>query len=1084
MKKPPKINRFNVMQTVLMVLMLVLVGRLFKLTIIDGDKYRYVADNKRVKEIKITAPRGNIYDRNGKILAGTKPSYAVKLFKDDLSRAKLEDKNAMFTDLVRILEEEGSPYVKSFPIEINALVYHSEVEYYKNETTPTDRVLDLIFEHELTRPILEAYTEEGGYFYAPIASVLHSLDLKGIDVPVHIEKNAGLHLEYDGGKETEEFFRKNGFERSSDPIDAINALVKEDRSTFRKILTQPLGRKLVYEILSARGLGKEIELKDKVLTYDEEIRIIKSQLNKDFPEITAESDVKDDFFAIVKKQGLATLLTTAYQNGETTVIPAQILIDELMAKGVDVPVLVTEPVSGKVSIEFIKKTTFSRDLPLDRLIAIAKEQKVLKDFILSDEIAPYAQSAILDAGVNPRINVRAWEYTPIKNKKDMMERYDFEETPTMDELFTAMKEYYDYENESDYIARGVLALHDRLLSQGHYGYAPITLTYGLSHEAVARIEEAIPSNRGIEVSVEPIRYYPERDLAAHVIGYLGKIAQEEEIKSYVEELGYDPDDIIGKTGVEESYESVLRGKKGKKTVEIDVVGNRTDTLEEIAPEPGDNVFLTIDAELQKTAHDALTKTLALVQEGTPWEDEWGVVPFATNGGTPYYNANAGAVVVMNVKTGEILAKANAPTFNLNPFSTGITESDWQALFPPNENDVIAPRPLYDIAMQTAVQPGSIFKLSSTLAAFEKGLSPDEQIFDSGVLTIGDTKFACHVWDPVGQNTHGWVDSRAAIEHSCNYYYYALALGKNQSSGQETGVKLEIDDLIEMAKKLGLGEKTGIEVHSPAENPGLVPDPAAKLRIRKKQLTDFLENNLEKYYEEGYRYNKNDVTWSIHTITSWLDETPVRSREEVLEELTDLHFVAETPLPGQRAGLADIIKYDYLEQANWDITDTLNVIIGQGPNAYTPLQMARYICCFANGGYKVKAHVISKVMNPDNTEIIEQTVPEKERIDLKDPRHLQPILEGMLLAKDVSGKTFVNFPMKVGVKTGTAQNTAINPNTGQMYDNYGWFLAFAPYDDPEIAIATILFQGGSGVNAAPLNRAIIAHYFGMKPEANP
>lgn len=352
--------------------------------------------------------------------------------------------------------------------------------------------------------------------------------------------------------------------KSTDPIEAINELVRDDRSTFRKILSQPLGRKLVYDILTSRGLAKEIELKDKVLVYDEEIRIIKSQLNKDFSEITAESDVKDDFFAIVKQTGLSTLLTSAYPVGDKTVVPAQILIDKLMAKGIEVPVLVTEPVSGKVSIEFIKKTTFSRDLPLDRLISIAKEQKILKEFILSDEIAPYAQAAILDTGVNPRINVRAWEYTPIKNKKDMLERYKFKEAPSMDELFKAMKEYYDYENESDYIARGVLALHDRLLSQGHYGYAPITLTYGLSHEAVARIEEAIPSNRGIEVSVEPIRYYPERDLAAHVIGYLGKISQEGEIKSYVDELGYDPDDIIGKTGIEESYESVLRGKKAKK----------------------------------------------------------------------------------------------------------------------------------------------------------------------------------------------------------------------------------------------------------------------------------------------------------------------------------------------------------------------------------------------------------------------------------------------------------------------------------------------------------------------------------------
>ena len=184
--------------------------------------------------------------------------------------------------------------------------------------------------------------------------------------------------------------------------------------------------------------------------------------------------------------------------------------------------------------------------------------------------------------------------------------------------------------------------------------------------------------------------------------------------------------------------------------------------------------------MQKVAHDALRKTLLCLQNGENFSSEWGEAPLATNEGTPYYNANAGAVVVMDIKTGEILAKVNDPTFNLNPFATGISASDWKALFPENEKDAIAPRPLYDIAMQTAVQPGSIFKLCSTLAAFEKGLSPDEMILDSGVVTIGDTDFGCHIWNDK-KATHGWVDSRLAIQESCNYYFYALALGKNQTT---------------------------------------------------------------------------------------------------------------------------------------------------------------------------------------------------------------------------------------------------------------------------------------------------------------
>ena len=655
-----------------------------------------------------------------------------------------------------------------------------------------------------------------------------------------------------------------------------------------------------------------------------------------------------------------------------------------------------------------------------------------------------------------------------------------EEDVSMDELFQSMKEYYALEAESDYIARGVLSLHDRLWQQGHYGYAPITLTYGLTQEGVARIEEAIPNNKGIEVSIEPIRYYPEKDLAAHVIGYLGRISQEDEISKYIDELGYSSDELIGKTGIEESFEEYLHGKKGSRKVEIDVLGNTTDTLEETLPEPGSNVFLTIDSELQKVAHDALHTTLICLQNGENFPSEWGEGPLATKGGVPYYNANAGAVVVMNVKTGEILAKVNDPTFNLNPFSTGISTSDWEALFPEREDDAIAPRPLYDIAMQTAVQPGSIFKLCSTLAAFEKGQNPDSLILDSGVVTIGDTDFGCYLWNEK-KATHGWVDSRLAIQESCNYYYYALALGENQTTKEPTDVKITIDDIIDMARKLGMDEPTGIEINNPRESSGLVPDTEAKVRIRKKQLQEFLAENIEKYFEEDYRYNQNDVKWSIHTIVSWLDEPESLPREEVVEGLEDLHLEPEKPLEGEQRGLTDIIKYDYLDQAKWDITDTLNVVIGQGPNAYTPLQMVRYMSAIVNGGYKLQARVVDKVMNADNSEIIEETHPSKVKIDLKDPNHLVPIMEGMLQAKNVSGPIMNSLPMEVGIKTGTAENTAINPNTGMSYDNYAWFLSFAPYDDPEIAIATILFQGGSGINAAAINREIIAAYFHLDPK---
>lgn len=1075
-----KMDRFQIMKIVLILMMLILLGRLFSIMIIKGEEYRYIADNKRVKTITLSAPRGNIYDRNGKLLAGTKLSFAVKLYKDELSQVELKEKNQMFKDLAYYLEEEGTAYIEKFPITFHAFIYPSEDIYYKEKQSPTSKVIDIIFENNLQNEVLNAYTSEGGFDFAIVKSVINSLDLKGITIPVRVSTKSGLDLEYIEGKELEEFLLRNHFSKKTSPMEAIYSLVKDDKSTFYKVLDQPLGRKLAYSILQAHKLEANILLADKVLAYDEEYRIQKGHLHQLFPQINAKTDVKEDFIAVVTSAGLGNLLQSYYTlKDETKFIPIDILFELLKNKGVQLPVTYTLKGKNQVDIQFVKKTPFSRELPIDRLIRIAKEQNVLNDFILDQRVAPYAQSAVLETGINPKINVKLWEYTAKKDKSDLLERYKQKDASDMDALFHAMKEYYDLECDSDYIARGVLSFYDRLMEQGHYGYVPITLTYGLTQEGVSRIEEAIPNNKGIEVSIEPIRYYPERDLAAHVIGYMGKISQEEEIKKYVEELGYSSDEMIGKTGIEESYEEILHGKKGMKKVEIDVMGNRTKTLEEVSPEQGGNVFLAIDSDLQKVAHDALRKTLLCLQNGENFSSEWGEAPLATNEGTPYYNANAGAVVVMDIKTGEILAKVNDPTFNLNPFATGISASDWKALFPENEKDAIAPRPLYDIAMQTAVQPGSIFKLCSTLAAFEKGLSPDEMILDSGVVTIGDTDFGCHIWNDK-KATHGWVDSRLAIQESCNYYFYALALGENQTTHQPTGVQLTIDDLISMAKKLGLGEPTGIEINNPQEVSGLVPDPDSKIQIRKKQLEEFLTKTIEKYFEKDYQFNDNDIKWSIHTIVSWLDEKDVLSREKVVEGLEDLHLEAETPLKNEKVGLADIIKYDYLNQSSWDITDTLNVIIGQGPNAYTPLQMVRYMSVFANGGYKLKARVVGKVMNKDNTEILEQTAPAKVKVDIKDPAHLKPILEGMHQAKNVSGVILNSIPMEVGIKTGTAENLAINPNTGRNYDNYAWFLCFAPYEEPKIAIATILFQGGSGINAAALNREIIAKYFNLKP----
>ena len=204
-----KLNRFQIMRIFLVLMMAILLVRLFKITIIDGEKYRYAADNVRVKEYSISAPRGNIYDRNGKLLAGTKSSFVIKLFKDELNTLELSEKNDMFKDLVYYLEEEGAPYVNNFSIIFHAFTYRDTDTYFREKTSPTVKALDIIFEEELQREILEATTSEGGFNYAVVNGVLNSLDKKGITVPVRVNAEGSLSLEYIEGKELTEFRNRN-----------------------------------------------------------------------------------------------------------------------------------------------------------------------------------------------------------------------------------------------------------------------------------------------------------------------------------------------------------------------------------------------------------------------------------------------------------------------------------------------------------------------------------------------------------------------------------------------------------------------------------------------------------------------------------------------------------------------------------------------------------------------------------------------------------------------------------------------------------------------------------------------------------
>ena len=410
------------------------------------------------------------------------------------------------------------------------------------------------------------------------------------------------------------------------------------------------------------------------------------------------------------------------------------------------------------------------------------------------------------------------------------------------------------------------------------------------------------------------------------------------------------------------------------------------------------------------------------------------------------------------------------------------------MFPENEEDMLAPRPLYNIATQTAVQPGSTIKMLTGLTALEKGLSPHKTIRDMGHVDIGTQSYNCLLWT-TSKRTHGSVDIYDALRDSCNYYFYTLAMGRNQKTGESLGIKVEIEDIVEMSKKLGLNDKTGIEINIPAESSGMIPNPKRKTANTKAILKSTLNREIEKTYMEATEFSEEDKEKTIEEIISWLDLEQTLTYAEIMNRLRDLDIDPDAKIVhagAKEESIAGAIKFTYADFAGWNIQDTLGITIGEGQNGYTPMQMANYTAIIANGGYKHKLTLIDSIKSYNNTESVYEYADNFERIELKNYEHLEDLKKGMLKVtkEGVYRSMFSNFPVDIGAKTGTAKNDNKNPITKESYDDFSWFVAFAPYDDPQIAVATVIFQGGSGGYPAPLTRDIIAEYLGLnKEEAN-
>ena len=484
----------------------------------------------------------------------------------------------------------------------------------------------------------------------------------------------------------------------------------------------------------------------------------------------------------------------------------------------------------------------------------------------------------------------------------------------------------------------------------HFDSIPLLMQ--LSILEVAKFAVLRHTFPGVDIQARLIRHYPYAELTGHVVGYVGRI-NEQELK-ILPEAEYRSIHTIGKIGVELAYEDILRGHAGYSEIETNAQGKPINELGKIEPTPGANIYLTLDVGLQKVAYDALAE----------------------------YN---GAVVALDLQTGGVLVQVSKASFDPNLFVSGISYADYKAL------NTSKNKPLFDRVLRGQYPPGSTLKPFIGLAGLEYKITHLHQtLYCPGYYQLPNQKHKYRDWKKWG---HGKVDLDIAITQSCDVYFYDMSLA------------LGIDKLSSFLHKFGFGQQTGIDLKG--EKPGLLASREWK-RINRQQ--------------------------------AW--------------------FPGETLITG----------------------------IGQGFTQVTPMQLAQATAILGNQGKILTPYLAERII--DNQREIEVKHPAQQDIELK-PTNVQDIINAMVHVvhspKGTARRIANDIDYQIAGKTGTAQVYTIKQD--EEYDeeeiafnmrDHALFIAFAPADNPKIAVAVIAEHGSHGSSiAAPIAAAVIKQYLADK-----
>ena len=421
------------------------------------------------------------------------------------------------------------------------------------------------------------------------------------------------------------------------------------------------------------------------------------------------------------------------------------------------------------------KTGFSLELYKTKV-----DDQELNNMILKMvEILESNKDEVVD---NLPIEINPYKFTmeSEEEQKEWKKEYEIDENANAEECFNALKEKYKIQSEDIEDVRKIIVVRYEIDRNGYSNIRPIIVAKDISRESSIQIEEQGHLLPGTAIVTEPIVTYPYGTLASHVLGYLGLISAEEYAEKSDE---YDINDLIGRDGIQYMFEKYLRGEDGIRQIDMSVDGEVTGEYISKEAVEGCDVVLTIDANLQKAVENALEEGMKKIQEGYYGEK---------------HDADAGAAIVMNVKTGEVLALASNPVYEPELYIEGISQKKLEE-YEKNGST-------FNRAISGTYAPGSIYKMVVATAALETGtIDTETEIYDSGIYPYAHQP-VCWYWSTY-RTGHGYQNLTEAIKHSCNYFFY------------EIGYRMGVDTFAKYAEYYGLNKKTGIEL--PSESTGLI-----------------------------------------------------------------------------------------------------------------------------------------------------------------------------------------------------------------------------------------------------------------------